>query len=184
MEDSILTVIITILVTLIAIISQVRKKVPPSSNENPQRDVLAEPFPTDTFDNPEEVIRRFFGEIPEEKPMPPSVETENKPVFQEGEDNPEPFYEPYTGEDLQEPEEIRREKEKLLSEEGIPATIAYSSQAEKEAFADTSVSISSAEISGTKPYEEDIQSMHPLLQDIDWRKAVIYSEILRRKDQF
>ncbi|NLI23646.1 MAG: hypothetical protein GX419_02920 [Bacteroidales bacterium] len=189
MDDSIVTVLITILITLFAIISQIRKKGtgPDSTGKpagKPARDIFSEPFPTQIPDDPREVIRKFFGEVPPEPEEAPGNTAEFEPVYREGETNPEPVYETIQGEDLTEPEEIRREKEKLLSQEGIPATITYSSQAEKEAFADASVSIASAEIKGNKAYDEQFQAIHPLLQDVDWRKAIIYSEILKRRDNF
>lgn len=189
MEDSIVTVLITILITLFAIISQIRKKETGSDSAGkpegqPARDIFSEPFPTQIPDDPGEVIRKFFGEVlPEPEEVPGSI-AETEPVYQEGETNPEPVYETYQGEDLAEPEEIWQEKKKLLAQEGIPATITYSSQAEKEAFTDVSVSIASAEIKGNKAYEEQFQDIHPLLQDVDWRKAIIYSEILKRRDNF
>ncbi|MGB9745519.1 MAG: hypothetical protein ACPLXM_01130 [Bacteroidales bacterium] len=185
MDDSIVTILITILVILIAVISQIRKKgTGPVSTGKPARDIFSEPFPTQIPDDPGEVIRKFFGEVSPTPTYNSDKEGYPQTVNQEGETNPEPVYETYLGEDLTEPEEIRREKEDLLSREGIPATISYSSQAEKEAFADVSVSIASAEIKGNKAYDEEFQSRHPLLEDVDWRKAIIYSEILKRRDNF
>jgi len=174
MENNIITILLTLLVIFIGIVSQKKKKVPgttESGEESIPKDVLSDPFPTQRQPSPEETIRKLLGEVTS---VPEKEEPAPSPAVASDE----------TGSDLEEPQGLRKEREAYMAAEGISVTsappLSIISLMEEEEEEDNDILLHEIGHEASNDLSEKI--FIPFLEEFDIRKAVIYSEIINRKE--
>jgi hypothetical protein len=161
MEDSLIPIVLAILAAIIGAVTQGKKK--PVQHQQPQGDEEFDPTrPMEQFPDAEVIIRKIMREITPE----PEPQMETVPKGASRQDS----------EDLVIPDELKRQRELLMSLEGLSNVPTVSSFVEDEihdGIAEGQIGDAVEEV--YKPFEiAGVGQWEP-------RKAVILSEILNRR---